>query len=115
MKSLSDDEVDNWMATMSPVAIRKIVKEYHTLRLSLCPHIMGIPTGADDWIDRAIERAVQLSKAENTLRSLIGKVEVAAADARNNMVDFQCRNCRGSGQVSNASCACCRGTGTKSI
>lgn len=73
MKSLTDNEADDWIATMNPAAIRKIIKEYHTLRLSLCSHIMGVPTGANDWVDRAIERAVQLSMAENTLRSLIGK------------------------------------------
>ncbi len=115
MNTISDREADEWIAGMKPDGIRKIVQEYHALRQALCAHVLLVPTGSDDWIDRAIKTAQRLKTGENAMRRLVYGVENLCAQARNDVRETACQNCMGRGNVGDDSCCICRGTGLRQL
>ena len=116
MKTITDQEADRWIAGMKPEQIRVMIQEHHALKQGLCAQILSVPTGADDWVDRALTAGRRSKQCEWTLRKLLSVVEVACVDARENGRETTCMNCRGSGVVrDDVSCSMCRGTGARSL
>ena len=115
MKTITDKEADQWIAGMKPEAIRKIVQEYHALKQGLCDRVLLVPTGADDWVDRAIAAGGRIKECELQLRKFVNTVETACIDARFGVQGTTCTSCMGSGVVSDNSCCSCAGTGIRRL
>jgi hypothetical protein len=115
MKTITDEEADQWVAQQTPEGLRKVFQEYHALRQGLCYQVLLVATGADDWVDRAIAAAYRIKKSEGALRRLVYEVENASAKARNDVQETTCTNCMGRGQVGDDSCCICRGTGLRQL
>lgn len=109
-----------WLGTLSEDDILRVLVEYHTLKQELCAQVMGVPTGCDDWVDRAVGRGKRLRNAEHELSAMIhkgrsifneGLAVLEKAEWRTKPTE--CANCRGTGYVSSEQmCAICKGTGT---
>ena len=115
MKTITDLEADEWIAGMKPEQVRTIVQEWHALKQALCAQILSVPTGADDWVDRAIHAANRARRAEGALRKLIYDVENSSATARNEVRETTCTNCIGTGRIGDHSCCVCHGTGSRCL
>lgn len=115
MSTITDKEADEWISRIGPDGVRKVVKEYHSLRQGLCGQVLLVPTGSDDWVLRAIATGMRLQNAENALRKVIYGVENLCAEARNEVRETTCRNCTGGGRVGEHSCCICKGTGLRQL
>lgn len=113
--SISDREIDEWMESLGKDGVRKAIREWHLLRQGLCYQVLHVPTGADDWVTRAIHAAERAKRCESEVRKLIQKTETAAAEARDAVRDTTCTNCMGRGQVGDDACCICRGTGRRTF
>jgi hypothetical protein len=110
---MTPEEIEQWLDNTSREQLLKILSEYRTLKQHLCSQVLLIPTGAEDWIDRAIRRATTLRNCENQLTKVIHRGEELLAEARWEIRETVCTNCMGSGVIQGNSCVICRGTGAR--
>lgn len=105
-----------YASTMTAEQVAQKLVEHHRLKQALCAQTLGVPTGAEDWILRAIRNATKARHAERTLFEVMRTVESLISEARYRVEDIVCGNCLGTGLMSGeSSCACCKGTGRRRI
>jgi len=106
------EEAKVWLERMGPEAAAKVVHEHHHLKQHLCAQILTVPTGCDDWVQRAIDRARYMRTCENKLGILLQEASALFAKAKWDTRIEECWNCRGTGRVSGGEqCPICKGTG----
>lgn len=108
---MTRDEAEKWFDRMGRDAQITMLIEHDKLRQHLCAQTLGVPTGADDWVSRAVERGQHLRECENQLRQVISGCGTILAAAQWATKKTICTNCRGSGVIAGESCCICRGTG----
>lgn len=102
-------EASEILGRMSADAKINMVIEYHALRQGLCANTLSIPTGANDWVSRSIDRAMHLRNCETQLRILYHEVSAAFEKAKWETKITECFNCRGEGTVNGETCCICMG------
>lgn len=108
---MNKDEAAKRLEQMGPEKAAQVVFEHYHLKQHLCAQRLGVPTGCDDWVQRAIERGEQLRERETQLLILLDKGSAMLAEVKWKIRKEQCTNCRGTGRVGENQCCICRGTG----
>jgi hypothetical protein len=109
---MNKEEAAKWLEQMGPEKAERVVFEHYHLKQHLCAQRLGVPTGCDDWVQRAIDRATHLRECETQLRILLDKGSAALQEAKWKTRHTECWNCRGTGRHSGGDeCCVCRGTG----
>lgn len=116
---MTEKETSEWLDDLSKPENREklvqILQEYYTLRNHICERVIGVPTGAADWIKRAVHRAHKLRDIEHSYRRLVRSVTDAVEESTWTTKETICTNCMGRGLVNGDSCCCCSGTGARHI
>lgn len=108
-------EAEKVLDSMKREDLIQLVRDHYKLKQHLCAQTLVVPTGCDDWMDRAIERAAHLRECEIQLRKVIDGCGLILSDAKWATKKTVCTNCRGTGIVQGDSCCICRGTGALSF
>lgn len=108
-------EAAEWLEQMSSEKAAQIVLEHYHLKQHLCAQRLGVPTGCDDWVARAIERGEHLRECEMQLRLLLDKGSAMLAEVKWKTRHTECTNCRGTGRTGENACCICRGTGARAF
>ncbi len=108
---LTREQVKPWLGKMDEGAVLDMLREHHFMKQQICANELGVPTGADDWLARASQRARDLRNCENELRKVISKGAELLANAKWKIRQTACFNCRGGGLVAGEPCCICNGTG----
>lgn len=111
------DQTKEWNAKMTDEERVKKLHEWWQLKQILCAQTLLIPTGTDNWIDRAIRRADHLTECRSHLRKVLrGMTDLVEETTIREFRDFpECTNCTGTGVVHGDSCLCCRGSGKRML
>lgn len=109
-------EAKTWMERMTTEEIAKLLCEHQSLKQALCAQTLLVPTGTEDWIQRALFSAERLRETERQFRKLVHGATELLEEAvwRSNF--RTCPNCMGRKLTSNnESCCICKGTGVRAI
>lgn len=110
---MTKEEIEQYLDGMDREKLLNMVSEHNILKQHLCAQILLIPTGADDWVDRALHKARTLRVCERQFLKVVAEGEELLASAKWEVRETTCTNCMGSGVVRSDSCVICRGTGAR--
>lgn len=110
---MTEEQANEIAATMPKERIVELLREHWQLKQCLCAQVLGVPTGADDWVSRAIARGDHLRNCEHSLRQTISGITKLAEDADWHTNLHYCTNCMGRKTVNKETCVVCQGTGRR--
>lgn len=108
---MTDEQAKEVAATLTTERVAELLREHWQLKQCLCAQVLGVPTGAEDWISRAIARGDHLRNCEHSLRQTIAGITKLAEDADFHTSLRYCTNCMGRKTINGESCVICHGTG----
>lgn len=110
------EQTKEWYDRMTEAERVQKLHEWYQLKQHLCAQTLLVPTGTDNWIQRALRRAEHLSECRVLLRKVLrGMADIVEDTTLREFRDFpECSNCTGTGMGSDKNaCVCCRGTGKR--
>ena len=113
------ERMQSWYENTSDEDKYKLFLEHHALKQGLCAQRLGILTGSDDWLEKSIKRARELTECEVQLNSLLREMETKVVDIKRRINSGECFNCNGEGVNIDHSigekntCCICKGTGMR--
>jgi hypothetical protein len=114
---MTTEEAKDWYGRMTEEDRIKHLHEWWQLKQILCAQTLLVPTGAVNWIARAIARAEHLSACRSDLKKVLRELTgIVEETTPKEFRDFpECTNCTGKGTVGDDTCVCCRGSGKRVI
>lgn len=104
-------EATEYAKKLTPEKMGEILHEHYHLKQNLCAKVLGTPTGAEDWLENSIERAMNLRESDHQLRKVIREGKAMLEEAQWRTKQTVCFNCRGRKRVGEEACCVCGGTG----
>lgn len=112
---MTENDARNWLKGLKDSDLVKILIEYHQTKHGICERILGVPTGTENWIARAYQRAEHLRNVEANFGKLVNGIHQLMEDGIWNTKEIHCSNCMGTGKTGENSCCICKGTGYRKI
>ena len=113
---ITDQHAKEWLEHLSKDELIQLLKEHTELKQGLCAQVLHVPTGTDNWVQRAIRRGIELYDNECRFRKLTYKMSEMLLDAKTRTRIEECINCSGTGQVTEEeTCSICKGTGRRPL
>lgn len=110
---MTEEESVRIANNLSPLEVAEYVREHWQLKQCLCAQILGVPTGAKDWINRAMMRGDHLRSCEHSLKQAVFEIQKITNEAIWNTRIEYCINCMGTKTINGESCCICHGTGRR--
>lgn len=111
------EEAEKWLDCISKDDLLQILREYRVLRNGICERTLGVATGAENWLSRAIARSYYLRQVETVLRRMTAQLESEVISSKLALQNMDCSNCSGLGCTGmpehHSTCSICKGTGRR--
>ncbi len=112
---MTKEEAKHWFDGLTEEKIINLLIEHNDLKQALCARTLLIPTGADNWISRAIRRAEHLTECERQIRKVIFRGSELIEELKDKSSFRDCWNCFGTKVTREGSCVICQGTGLNKL